>query len=469
MDETGGGSLPNVKLPGWAVALKPSGMSVNELECRLRLGRVPVIIRIQDDKALISPRTLMPGIIISDKEFVMRELAKKNFSDTELIDAIEMVLLEIRSQKTKINEQCRKRNEWNRDVNVSAEDKRKLRERISNSEKDLKNLEKHVQALLYDVPNFPDAAAPVGTDESGNIVISESADHHICEVADPAPHWDVAEKLGILDASCASRISGPGFGMFIGKGAKLLRALVNYGMSLHEGKYLEMLPPHLVSSQSLAYTGHLPKFAKEQYKCENDDLWLIPTAEVPMTAAFAGTVFPAGALPKHYMGYTLAFRREAGTSGRDTRGLQRVHEFHKVELLKIAEPESVQTELDDLLEDCLKIIKDLRLQYRVVDLCTGEMGDKYARCYDIEVYSPGLKKWLEVSSVGHFSDYQARRANIKYIDAKGKKRTAYTLNGSGIATARVWLAIIETYQHPNGSVSIPEVLKPFMGCDVIGY
>ena len=405
-------------------------------------------------------------LILSDKEFVKRELSKKNY-DLEMIDAIEMVLLEIRAQKTAINEQCRTRNEHGRDPAVPADDKRRLRKRITNAEKDLKSLERYAQALLYDVPNFPDNAAPAGLLESDNVVIFESNDHHVCGVSDPSPHWDIAARLDLLDTANASKLSGPGFGLFKGKGAKLLRALVNYGMALHEEKYLEILPPHLVSSQTLTHTGHLPKFADEQYKCDSGDLWLIPTAEVPMTAALSGTVFPTGSLPACYLGYTLAFRRETGSKGRETRGLQRVHEFHKVELLKIADPLTVQPELEDLLEDCVKIIRDLRLHYRIVDLCAGEMGDKYARCYDIEVFSPGVGKWLEVSSVGHFSDYQSRRANIRYTDEKGKKRFAYTLNGSGVATARVWLSIIETYQQPDGSVRVPEVLRPFMGCDVI--
>jgi len=405
-------------------------------------------------------------LILSDKEHVKRELAKKGY-DVEVIDALELVMLEIRSQKTNLNELNRKRNECGKNPAVSPEEKRKLRERVSNAEKDLKSLEAYAQTMLYDVPNLPDPEAPCGLDETGNVILFESSDHHVCQALKPEPHWDIADRLGILDAPGAGKISGSGFGLFKGKGAKLLRSLVNYAISLHEEKYLEILPPHLVSSKSLTQTGHLPKFANEQYKCENADLWLIPTAEVPMTAAFSDTLFPAGSLPQSYMGYTLAFRREAGASGRETRGLQRIHEFHKVELLKIVEPSMVQAELDELLEDCLRIIRDLKLHYRIVDLCTGEMGDKYARCYDIEVYSPGVKKWLEVASVGHFSDYQARRANIEYRDDKGKKRTAYTMNGSGAATARVWLSIIETYQQPDGSVRIPDALIPLMGCDSI--
>ena len=405
-------------------------------------------------------------LILSDKEFVKRELAKKQFC-TNVIDDLERNLLQISALTTDLNELYRKRNEWNADPTVSASSMRELRESISNIAKTLKTLKEETQQMLYIVPNLPDAEAPIGKDANDNVVISESENHHLCETENPLPHWEIADKLDILDAECASKISGSGFSFLKGKGAKLIRALVNYGMALHEEKYLEVLPPHLVSSKSLTYTGHLPKFAQEQYKCADDDLWLIPTAEVPMTAVFAETVFPAGTLPKCYMGYTLSFRRETGSSGKNTRGLQRVHEFHKVELLKITEPSMVQTELFDLIEDCLTIIKNLKLQYRIVDLCTGDMGDKYARCFDIEVYSPGMKKWLEVSSVGHFSDYQARRAGIKYIDSNGKRKTAYTINGSGIATPRVWAAIIETYQLSDGSVKVPEVLVPFMGRDKI--
>lgn len=405
-------------------------------------------------------------LVLINKEFLKSSLEKKGF-DIEVIDALETVMLEIRSQKANANELCRKRNESSRDCSISSEDKRKLRKKITNTDKDLKALERYAQKLLYDIPNLPDPDAPIGLDESCNNVIFKSDDHVICTASKPAPHWEIAERLNIIDFQKSSKISGSGFVFYKGKGAKLHRALVNYGLSLHENRYAEITPPHLVTTEAMTHTGHLPKFASDQYRCMRDDLWLIPTAEVPMTAAFAKTLYPQDSLPEKYMGYTLAFRRESGAPGIHTRGLQRVHEFHKVELLKIVEPSMVDSELAELLEDCLKIIKDLKLQYRVVDLCTGDMGDKYARCYDIEVYSPGVMKWLEVSSVGHFSDYQARRANIKYVDSSGKKKFAYTMNGSAIATARVWLSIIETYQQSDGSVKIPEALVPFVGCDVI--
>ena len=405
-------------------------------------------------------------LVLSDKEALSRELSKKGF-DIRLVDNLESLLLTIRSQKTELNELFRKRNKWSRDADIAAEDKRALRESISQSEKKLGELEREAETLLLAIPNPPDPAAPVGEDESGNVVLFQSTDHHICETGNPLTHWDVAEKLDILDMRLAGKIAGPRFGLFKGKGAKLLRALTQYCLTLHEDKYFEMLPPHMANSQALLYTGHLPKFAEEQYKSSKDDLWLIPTAEVPLTAAFAQTVLRVETLPKRVMGYTLSFRREAGASGKDARGLQRIHEFHKVELLKIVEPQNSQNELDDLLEDCLKIIKDLKLRYRVVDLCSGSMGDKYARCYDIDVYLPGVRKWFEAASVGHFSDYQARRAGIRYIDENGRKKFAYTQNGSGVATPRVWAAIVETYQQPDGSVRVPDVLVPLMGCESI--
>ncbi|MCL2367227.1 MAG: serine--tRNA ligase [Oscillospiraceae bacterium] len=405
-------------------------------------------------------------LILNNKKHIQTELAKKGY-DIEYIDAIEQVMLEIRKQKTHINALNKKRNEISSDKRIDPIEKRKLRKHITHCEKDLKALEKYTQKLLHNVPNLPDPNAPIGHGESDNVIIDKSEDHYICAAENPLPHWEISDKLNIWDPQAAGTISGSGFCMLKGKGAKLLRALINYCFTLNEENYTEILPPHLVTSQSLTHTGHLPEFYDEQYQCKADDLWLIPTAEVPLTAAFANTTFPIGSLPERRIGYSISFRRETGASGRDTRGLQRLHEFHKVEVLKITEPEMLDAELSAMCEDCLKIIKKLKLQYRVIDLCTGEMGHKYARCYDIEVYAPGIQKWLEVSSVGHFSDYQARRANIRYLDKNGKIKFAYTMNGSAMATPRVWLAIIETYQQPDGTIKVPDELVPFMGCTFI--
>lgn len=405
-------------------------------------------------------------MIDEQREYMKRAIARKGY-DVSKLDELYNVLVQLRAKRQELDALRQRRNAVSKDKNVPVEEKRALRDQIDAMEAQAQELEAKSKEYLYDIPNLPEDDAPTGATEKDNVVIAQCEDYYHCPVEDPKPHWEVGKALDILDMEGATKISGSMFGMFRGKGAKLIRALVNYCFQLNGEKYQEILPPHMVSTRSLTYTGHLPKFANDQYKCVNDDLWLIPTAEVPLTASFAETVIPGEELPRRCMGYTVAFRREAGSAGKDTRGLQRLHEFHKVELLKVVKPEDVQPELQDLLTDCLRIIKDLKLQYRIVDLCSGDMGDKYARCYDIEVYSPGVKRWLEVSSVGHFSDYQARRANIRYTDAQGKRQVAYTMNGSGMATPRVWTAIVETYQQPDGSVEVPEVLRPFMGCDYI--
>ena len=406
------------------------------------------------------------NLVIKDKEFVKTQLARKCY-DISKIDTLYDLLLHRKELLFKLEDMTKERNSIQKDSSISNDYKKELRNKIAEFEKDVEGVNSEVQNILYDIPNLPEIDAYNGTSANDNVVIEETEDYYKCAVENPLPHWEIGKQLDILDFDMATKISGTMFAAYKGLGSKLLRALIHYCLSLNEHRYTEITPPHLVTSKSLTFTGHLPKFAEDQYNCANDDLWLIPTAEVPLTASFANTTFKQGELPIKCMGYTVAFRREAGSHGWDTRGLQRVHEFHKVELLKVVEPQMIKDELQELLQDCLRIIKDLKLQYRIVDLCTGDMGDKYARCYDIEVYAPGVQRWLEVSSVGHFSDYQARRAGIRYIDAEGHKNIACTMNGSGMATPRIIAAIIETYQQADGSVIVPDVLRPFMGCDKI--
>lgn len=416
------------------------------------------------------------NLVLTDKDYVKMQLGRKCY-DVAVVDQLYELLLKKRELKRELDEKNNQSNsiakqfgkfkDQPEELARLKEEGARVKAETSKLEESYREVEGECDKYLYDIPNFPDIDAPEGQNEEDNVVIAEATEYYRCAVKNPLTHWEIGKKLGILDIEMATKISGSMFAAYKGKGAKLLRALVAYALELHENKYLEIIPPHMVTSKSLTYTGHLPKFANDQYKCAEDDLWLIPTAEVPLTASFAGNCYDEESLPIRCMGYTAAFRREAGSAGKDTRGLQRIHEFHKVELLKLVSPEQVEDELKDLLSDCLKIIKDLNLQYRIVDLCTGDMGDKYARCYDIEVYCPAIEKWLEVSSVGHFSDYQARRAEIKYKDAQGKRRVPYTMNGSGMATPRIIAAILETYQQPDGSVIVPEVLRPFMGCDVI--
>ena len=405
-------------------------------------------------------------LLSAETEQVKIKLTSKGYDCTN-VDTLLALVNQAKTVRKELEDIRSTRNKLQKDNSVSNESKREMRDNIVEREGALADLEKKIEDIWLYVPNLPDEDAPVGNDASGNVVVAECADYRRPDIEQPLPHWEIGQSLNILDMASSSKMSGKMFSLFVGKGARLLRALINYGLSLHSDKYLELIPPHLVSRKTLTYTGHLPRFSEEQYETSRDDLWLIPTAEVPLTSYFADHVFSADELPKRSLAYTVCFRREAGSYGKDTRGLQRVHEFHKVELLKVVEPSRCKEELADLLEDCLRIIKDLKLQYRVVDLCTGDMGDKYGRCYDIEVFAPGVQKWLEVSSVGHFSDYQARRANIRFQARDGSKHHAYTLNGSGIATPRVWAAIIEAYQQSDGSVLVPEVLVPFMGCTSI--
>lgn len=416
------------------------------------------------------------NLVLKDKEFVKKQLSRKGYDVSKIDNLYDLLLAKknarlaldnILSQSNTVSKKLGNRSIPEEEVIALKKKAVELKEEVARLETKYRSVDAASRDLLYDIPNLPDLDAPEGVDEHDNVVIQEAEDYLHCQVDKPLPHWELGKKLGILDIDLATRISGSMFAAYKGKGAKLLRALVSYALSLHEDKYLEIIPPHMVTTKSLTYTGHLPKFANDQYHCSEDDLWLIPTAEVPLTAAMANSSYEDSQLPYRCMGYTIAFRREAGSAGKDTRGLQRIHEFHKVELLKLVKPEQVKEELGDLLNDCIRIIRDLRLQYRIVDLCTGDMGDKYARCYDIEVYAPGVGRWLEVSSVGHFSDYQARRAEIRFKDSDGKKRIPYTMNGSGMATPRVIIAILETYQLPDGHISVPEVLRPFMGCDII--
>lgn len=408
------------------------------------------------------------NLIFTNKEALVAGLKRKGY-EVSKVDALEALLVKQKTLKQQAEELRAKRNAAQSDKNIGVEEKRRMRDEVAALDCQIDASQAEIDVILYDIPNVPDDDAPFGTSEKDNVVIREveAGGFHKCAAKAPKPHWDLAKKLDILDIELAGKVSGSMFAFYKGKGAQLLRALVSCALAMHGKKYVEVIPPHMVSTKTLTYTGHLPKFSEEQYKAINDDLWLIPTAEVPLTAGFAQNVYDVSELPKYTMGYSVCFRREAGSAGKDTRGLQRLHEFHKVELVKIVEPSAMRKELADLLEDCVSIIKALKLQYRIVDLCTGDMGDKYGRCYDIEVYAPGVNRWLEVSSVGHFSDYQARRAGIRYKDQNGKRAFAYTLNGSGMATPRVWVAIVETYQQEDGSVIVPEILRPFMGCDVI--
>lgn len=312
------------------------------------------------------------------------------------------------------------------------------------------------------IPNIPHETVPIGQDESCNRVVRSWGKPREFDF-EPRPHWDIGEGLDILDFERGSKIAASRFTVLKGLGARLERAIMNFMLDLHTQQrgYQEIFPPFLVNSKAMTGTGQLPKFVEELYKCQ-DDLYLIPTAEVPVTNYHADEILPDEILPLYYTSYTACFRREAGSYGKDVRGLIRQHQFNKVELVKFVTPETSYDELEKLLADAEEVLKILRLPYRVVILCSGDLGFSSAKTYDIEVWIPSQKTYREISSCSNFEDFQARRANIRYRNKAGKIGFVHTLNGSGLAIGRTVVAILENYQQENGTVIIPEVLRPYM-------
>lgn len=338
---------------------------------------------------------------------------------------------------------------------------------LGDTERDLDSLGADIAAelrvILLDTPNLPSEDAPDGAGPEDNPVLRVVGYDAVAYGAHQRmPHWDIGKELGILDLERAAKMSGSMFPMLRGAGATLSRALVQFALDLNSDEFEEIRPPTMVRTDTMVSTGHLPKFVDEAYHLERDDLWAIPTAEVPLTSLARDEVLAEADLPMRLMAYTPCFRREAGSAGRDTRGLLRVHEFDKVEILAYATPDQAQAMHAELLERAERSISSLGLAYRVVDLCTGDLGNSSARTFDIEVYAPGCDQWLEVSSVSWFSDYQARRANVRYKPAGGGgTQVVHTLNGSALAVPRVWAAVVETHRQPDGSIAIPEVLWPY--------
>ena len=344
-----------------------------------------------------------------------------------------------------------------------------LKEQIGDAQKQLTITEEEIEKCLLYIPNTPDDEAPDGASEDDNVVLRyEGYDENAYSQFSYKPHWEIAQNLGILDQERAAKLSGSMFTILRKEGARLLHALIQFALNLNREKYEEIVAPHFVKTEIFQGTGHLPKFAHDAYKIENEELWVIPTGEVPLTSLHRDEILSFEELPKRYMTCSACFRREAGSAGKDTRGMQRLHEFHKVELVRLCAPEQVQSEFEDLLSDAERAIRILGLPYRVLDLCAGDLTFSSTRIFDLEAYAPGVDNWLEVSSVGIFSDFQARRGNTRFRREKGKKpEFIYALNGSGLATPRVWAAIIENYQQPDGSVKIPDPLIEYMGTDIL--
>jgi seryl-tRNA synthetase len=377
------------------------------------------------------------------------------------------LLTEVEELKRQKNEassriaQMMKKGEESEDLKASM---RTLSQKIKDIEGKVEEVSQKHTDFIYRFPNIPHNSVPIGTAPEANKVIREwkrPPDFSF----EPKTHIELGESLGILDFRAAAKISGTGFALYKGLGARLERALLNFMLDVHTKKhgYTEIFPPFLVNRKSMTGTGQLPKLEEDMYRLKDEDLFLIPTAEVPLTNILADEILDEKKLPIYYTAYTACFRREAGSYGKDTKGLMRVHQFDKVELVKFVKPETSYAELEKLLVNAESILQALELPYRVVALCSADLSFAASKCYDIELWAPGMKKWLEVSSCSNFTDFQARRANIKYRP-KGAKKAEYlhTLNGSGVALARLVVAMLEIHQNKDGSVNIPKALRPYM-------
>ncbi len=356
-----------------------------------------------------------------------------------------------------------------KDVSELMAQMKEISEKIKQENAELSELEQRQRELLLCIPNIPHDSVPVGADDSCNPELRRNGEPTKFAF-EPKPHWEIGAKLGILDPETASKVTGTRFHFYKGLGARLERAIINYFLDTHtENGYTEVLPPFMANRASMTATGQLPKFEEDAFKVNNTDYFLIPTAEVPVTNMHRDEILNGAELPIKYCAYSACFRAEAGSAGRDTRGLIRQHQFNKVELVKFADPENSYEELEELTNAAEKVLQGLGLPYRVVCLCTGDLGFSSAKTYDIEVWMPSYNRYVEISSCSNFEDYQARRGAIRFKkDKADKAKCVHTLNGSGVAVGRTVAAILENYQNEDGTVTIPEALVKYMGTDKIG-
>ncbi len=370
----------------------------------------------------------------------------------------------LRALQKKVSDEVSRKKKEGQDASELIEEMKKVSQELKGLDSIIEEKEKALQDFLLVVPNLPHPSVPVGKDSSDNAEVRRWGEIPKFDF-EPKPHWDIGEELRILDFKSGAKITGARFTLYLDLGAKLERALINFMLDLHtrEHGYREVLPPFMVNRTTMTGTGQLPKFEEELFKVEGTDYFLIPTAEVPVTNIHQDDVLEEKVLPLYYTAYTPCFRKEAGSYGKDTRGLIRQHQFNKVELVKFTTPESSYDELEKLLSNAEEVLKRLKLPYRVVNLCSGDLGFSAAKTYDIEVWLPGQNTFKEISSCSNFEDFQARRAKIRYrIAGKNKTEFVHTLNGSGLAVGRTLVAILENYQQADGSVIIPEALRPYL-------
>jgi seryl-tRNA synthetase len=377
----------------------------------------------------------------------------------------------MKAQRNRVSEEIAKLKMAGQNADAQMAETKGLRDTMQQLEKAAAEYDQRLSEILTGLPNIPHESVPVGHDAAANLEVRRWGTPRQFDFT-PKPHWDLGEQLGILDLERAVKLTGARFAVYWDLGARLERALANFMLDLHVGPqgYTEVLPPYLVNSESMYGTGQLPKFAADLFRVPHGekDLWLIPTAEVPVTNLYRDEVLDASRLPISLTAYTPCFRSEAGSYGKDVRGIIRQHQFQKVELVKFSKPEDSYAELEKLTHDAEEVLQKLGLHYRVMSLCTGDMGPSSAKTYDLEVWLPGQQLFREISSCSNFEAYQARRANIRFRrEGKNKTEHVHTLNGSALAVGRTWVAILENYQQPDGTILIPEALRPYLGTDRI--
>ncbi len=383
----------------------------------------------------------------------------------EIIQKVE----DLKSQRNVASQEIGQMKKQGKDASEPIAKMQKVADTIKTLDEELKAVENDIYQIQIWIPNIPHQSVPIGKTPNDNVEVKRWGEIPKMDFQ-PKAHWEVAEKLGIVDFARGSKVAGSFFVSYTGAGARLERALINFMLDLHTTKhgYTEVFPPFVVNRASMFATGQLPKLEEDMYLAQVDDLFLIPTAEVPVTNLHRDEILKEKDLPVYYTAYTPCFRREAGSYGRDTRGLVRIHQFDKVEMVKFVKPETSYKELETLLSNAEEVLQLLNLPYRVIELCSGDMSFAAAKCYDIEVWAPGVQKWLEVSSCSNFEDFQARRGNIRFRRAAtGKTELVHTLNGSGLALPRTVIAILETYQTDEGTVIVPEALREYLKLGII--
>lgn len=414
--------------------------------------------------------------IREEREAVEKGLSGRSGSfsvDTalKLDDERRALLKEVESKKAERNQVSKEipqRKKAGEDVTATIAQMRELGDEISAADEKIRAIEEKLRMELLSIPNVPHESVPFGKDDSDNVEMRKFSSPRDFDF-EPKPHWDLGTDLHLLDFDRGAKLSGARFTIMTGRGARLERSIYNFMLDLHtiDQDYLEIEPPYLVNRASMTGTGQLPKFEEDMYHCNEDDLFLIPTAEVPVTNIYRDEILDEKDLPRYMTAFTPCFRREAGSAGRDTRGIIRQHQFDKVELVKFVKPEGSYDELETLTNDAEEVLKRLEIPYRVVTLSSGDLGFSSAKTYDIEVWMPSYQRYVEISSCSNFEDYQARRANIRFRDAQGNVRYVHTLNGSGLAVGRTWAAVVENYQNADGSITIPDALRPYFGKDRI--